>query len=135
MKKLMNRGLVALVGMVLLLASCGKYDGGPGLSLATKKGRLAGTWVPSSYEDANGNVTTYNGSEFTITYEKDGTVTYDLPSLFTQTGTWEFNSDKTAVVTVFNGTSDTSDPIYRLTSKELWFKDAADGSIFKYAAK
>jgi hypothetical protein len=134
MKKLMNRGLVALVGMVLLLASCGKYEGGPGLSLATKKGRVAGTWIPSSYEDANGNVTTYNGDEFTITYDKDGTVTYTLPVFGSQTGTWEFNSDKTAITTNFNGSTDTSDPIYRLTSKDLWFKDA-DGSIFKYVAQ
>ncbi len=120
--------------MVFVLASCGKYDGGPGLSLATKKGRISRTWVPASSEDANGNVTTYNGNEFTITYDKDGTVTYTLPVFGTSTGTWELNSDKTAITTTFNGSTDTSDPIYRLTSKDLWFKDV-DGTIFKYKAQ
>ena len=134
MKNLMNRVLLALVGMVFVLASCGKYDGGPGLSLATKKGRISRTWVPASSDDVNGNVTTYNGSEFTITYDKDGTVTYTLPVFGASTGTWELNSDKTAITTTFNGSTDTSDPIYRLTSKDLWFKDV-DGTIFKYKAQ
>jgi hypothetical protein len=134
MKKLMNRVLVALVGMVFVLSSCGKYDGGPGLSLATKKGRISRTWVPSSTEDANGNVTTYQGDEFTITYDKDGSITYTIPVIGTQKGTWEFNSDKTAIITTFGSSTDTSDPIYRLTSKDLWFKDA-DGSILKYKAQ
>jgi hypothetical protein len=134
MKKLMNRVLVALVGMVFILASCGKYDGGPGLSLATKKMRLTGTWDATSVEYADGSSQTIGPNTVVLTYEKDGTFKATYLGIELEPGTWEFNSDKTAITTVIGGNSDTTDPIYRLTGKDLWFKDA-DGDITKYSKK
>jgi len=133
MKKLMNRVLVALVGMVFVLASCGKYDGGPGLTVLTKKARLTGTWDATSIEYANGNVITIDPNTVTLTFEKDGTYTTNYIG-FAANGTWEFNADKTAITSTINGSSNTTDPIYRLTNKDLWFKDA-DGDIAKYTKK
>lgn len=134
MKNLMNRTFFALLTLTLVLVSCGKYEEGPGLSLLSKKMRLTGTWAPSEYIDANGNVTTLDSSMGTVTYENDGTVTSSytfLGQTITVTGTWEFNSDKTAIVTTVNSQTSTSDPINRLSNKDLWFKDA-DGSVYKY---
>ncbi len=130
----MNRGLVALVGMVLLLASCGKYEGGPGLSLLTKKGRLAGTWDASSIEYSNGNVITIDPNTLNLTFEKDGNFIGSYLSIPIK-GTWEFNEDKSSLFTISEAGDTTEyDPIYRLTSKDLWFKDA-DGDINKYSKK
>jgi hypothetical protein len=144
MKKRMNRGLVALVGIVLLLASCGKYEGGPGLSLLTKKGRLAGTWDANSIEFSNGNVITIDPNTVNLTFEKDGTFIGSYVSIPFQgtwefnedkKGTWEFNEDKSSLFTISEAGDTTEyDPIYRLTSKELWFKDS-DGDITKYSKK
>jgi hypothetical protein len=138
MKKRMNRGLVALVGIVLLLASCGKYEGGPGLSLLTKKGRLAGTWDISSFESADGDIITFEPNTLTMTFEKDGSYMESVTVLgFTSSdsGSWEFNSEKTAIVSTIDGDSpETSEPIYRLTGEELWFKEA-DGDITKFTKK
>ena len=133
MKKLMNVGLSAVFGALFLLSACGKYEGGPGLSLATKKGRLTGTWEASSIEYSNGNVLTIDPGTILLTFDKDGSYKTEYLG-FSSTGNWEFNDDKTAIVSTINGNSTTSDPIYRLTGKDLWFKDA-DGDINKYTKK
>ena len=137
MKKMINRSLFLLAGLAFVFASCGKYEGGPGLSLLTKKGRLAGTWDISSIEYANGDVLTFEPNTSSLTFEKDGSYMVSITVLgFTSSdsGTWEFNSEKTAIVSTTDGSTNTTDPIYRLTSEELWFKDA-DGDITKYTKK
>jgi hypothetical protein len=133
MKKLMNRGLLAIFAALFVLSACGKYEGGPGFSLASKKGRLTGTWDATSIEYSNGNVVTIDAGTNLLTFDKDGTYKNENP-FFGATGNWEFNDDKTAIVVTINGNSETSDPIYRLTNKDLWFKNA-DGDINKYTKK
>ncbi len=137
MKKMINRSLFLLVGLAFVFASCGKYEGGPGLSLLTKKARLSGTWDVSSIEYANGDVITFEPNTSSLTYEKDGSYMVSI-TVFgfssSDSGTWEFNSEKTAIVSTTDGSTNTTDPIYRLTSEELWFKDA-DGDITKYTKK
>ncbi len=57
---------------VVFLASCGKYEDGPGLSLRSKKARLTGTWVVESAiqgsTDITGDIT--NGGSVELTFEK-----------------------------------------------------------------
>ena len=135
MKKMINRSLFIFAGLTFVLASCGKYEGGPGLSLLTKKGRLAGTWDISSFESANGDILTFEPNTSSLTFEKDGSYMVSITVLgLSDSGTWEFNSEKTAIVSTTDGSTNTTDPIYRLTSEELWFKDA-DGDITKYTKK
>jgi hypothetical protein len=138
MKKMINRSMFLLVGLAFVFASCGKYEGGPGLSLLTKKGRLAGTWDISSFESANGDIITFEPNTLTMTFEKDGSYMESgtiVGFTFSDSGSWEFNSEKTAIVSTIDGESpETTEPIYRLTSEELWFKDA-DGDITKYTKK
>jgi Lipocalin-like domain len=134
MKKMINRSLFLLAGLAFVFASCGKYEGGPGLSLLTKKGRLAGTWDANSIEYSNGNVITIDPNTVNLTFEKDGTFIGSYVSI-PFPGTWEFNEDKSSLFTISEAGDTTEyDPIYRLTSKELWFKDS-DGDITKYSKK
>ena len=133
MKKLMNRGIVALLGIVFVVASCGKYDDGPGLTLLTKKMRLTGTWDATRIDYASGNSLTIDPNTVTLTFQKDGTYSGSYAG-FGETGTWEFNSDKTKITTTVNGNSNTTDAIDRLSNKELWFKNTS-GDIYKYSKK
>jgi hypothetical protein len=131
--KAISKFILGSLSALFLFSACGKYEGGPGFSLATKKGRLSGTWEASSIEYSNGNVITIDPGTIVLTFEKDGAYTSNYIG-FSSTGTWEFNDDKTAITTTINGSVNTTDPIYRLTNKDLWFKDA-DGDINKYSKK
>ena len=61
------------LAMVLIISACGKYPEGPGLSLASKKSRLAGDWNIKSY------TTTLNGVETDL---MNNTVSNSYPCLF-----------------------------------------------------
>ena len=121
--------LATVVAATTFLASCGKYEDGPGISLLTKKARLTGEWDAVEYETSNGIVTADNSSS-TVEFDKSGTVTFKEDG-FSITGTWEFSSDKEKIVikTEFFGVPDTEElTILRLTNKEFWAKDV-DGDI------
>ena len=121
---------------VVFLASCGKYEDGPGFSLRSKTSRLAGTWTVTEAFQGSTNITNslINGGTVEVTFDKEGAYkkTYDFvvlgfPSSGTITGTWAFSDDKTAVV-VSNGSGQSdSSKILRLTNKELWLEES-DGS-------
>lgn len=121
----------------LLFIGCGKYDEGPAFSLKTKKARLSRTWKVDKYIDKTGTTATPTASDnFTVTFTKDGTVTYASGG-FSYAGTWEFTSDKTGLVTSFTvfGVTDTeTQTILRLTSKDLWLEDN-DGDKVYYIAQ
>ena len=42
---------------VVLLASCGKYEDGPGFSLRSKTSRLAGSWTVTEAFQGSTNIT------------------------------------------------------------------------------
>ena len=141
MKKLMNSGFVALVGLSLIAASCGKYEDGPGLSLLTKKMRLTGTWDAVEYVDGSTGQTIADNSTDTFTFDKDGTFSLTSGSTTTN-GTWQFAKDKEQLQTTFSYTvfgqtqtiTNTS-TITRLTNKELWFKDPETNDVTKCEKK
>lgn len=121
---------------VLFLASCGKYEDGPGFSLRSKTSRLAGTWTVTEVfqgsTDITGEIT--NGGTIEVTFEKDGaySYTYDfvvfgIPTNGTVTGTWAFSDDKTAIEVSNGGSQVESSKILRLTNSELWLEES-DGS-------
>jgi hypothetical protein len=132
---------------VVFLASCGKYEDGPGLSLRSKKARLAGTWVVEEAiqgtTDITGTIT--NGGSVEVTFEKDGVFTYEydyvvfgVPASGSITGTWDFSDDKSElVITNGSGNSDSA-KILRLTNSELWLEESdSNGGTYEvhYAAK
>lgn len=125
--------LATVVAATTFLASCGKYEDGPGFTLLTKKARITGEWDVKEFVDgSDGSITTDNSSA-TYLIEKDGTLTYTDGNVSTS-GTWEFTSDKEnlRVITTYTllgaTITDTQESIItRLTNKELWIKDT-DGS-------
>ncbi len=132
---------------VVFLASCGKYEDGPGLSIRSKKARLTGTWVVESAiqgsTDITGDIT--NGGSVELTFDKDGVFTYaydyvifGVPASGSITGTWDFSDDKSELV-ITNGSGDSnSAKILRLTSSELWLEETdSNGGTYEvhYASK
>jgi hypothetical protein len=103
------------------LASCGKYEDGPGFSLRTKKARLTGTWNIEKVEGQSLD----SGESIEWTFEKDGTFKFvykENGDVDTANGTWDFSSDKEDLrLTVFGFT--VTFEILRLTNKDLWMTD------------
>jgi hypothetical protein len=132
---------------VVMLASCGKYEDGPGFSLRSKTSRLAGTWTLTEVFQGSVDITTsftYGGTIEAI-FDKDGvyTNTYDYVTPFgpvsgSVSGTWDFSDDKTSLL-VTNGSGDIqSSKILRLTNKELWLEQSdSNGGTYEvhYSAK
>jgi hypothetical protein len=121
---------------VVFLASCGKYEEGPGFSLRSKTSRLAGTWTLTEAFQGSTNVTgdLTSGGTVEVTFDKDGayTYTYDIvifgiPTSGSVTGTWAFSDDKSAIVVSNGGGQSDSSKILRLTNSELWLEES-DGS-------
>ncbi len=128
---------------VVMLASCGKYEDGPGFSLRSKTSRLAGSWTVTEAFQGSTNITTSltNGGTVDLTFDKDGAYTYSYDFVITNgsvTGTWAFSSDKTSLeVTDGSGQMDSS-KILRLTNNELWLEQSdSNGGIYEvhYSAK
>ena len=114
----------------LLAVSCGKYEEGPGFSLISKKNRVTNTWVLSKVE-VNGQDETPQSSSYTLkmTLKEDETLSANYTVLtipFTTTGTWAFNSDKSALILTDNSGTSTN-TILRLTNKEMKLRQIANG--------
>jgi len=125
MKKL-SLLFVVVIATSLIIASCGKYEEGPSISLRTKTARLTGDW-----KDVAVNDSTYDNGLIT-TFDKEGTfiITDGILSI---DGTWDFTDDKTGIISsvevIILGVTETfSDTmtILRLTNDELWTQDPDD---------
>jgi hypothetical protein len=127
MKKLSGILLFALV-LALVLPSCGKYEEGPSISLRSKTARIVNEWVVEKYYE--------NAVDVTVAYQtfmpglvmnikENGEVVSSYNdqsgSVVTWGSTWEFNSDKSAIIVTTGGVAVTSD-IIRLKNDELWLK-------------
>jgi hypothetical protein len=120
-----------------VLSSCGKYDEGPGLSLRSKKARVAGTWTIESY--------TLNGQDFTAIFTaggftgweftKDGnyTVKYTDPA-DNETGKWELTSSNEKIKLTPTGGTAQEGTILKLKDKSMWveIKDGSDTEVIKF---
>ncbi len=136
MKTLKLLGVVAILGTTILSApSCGKYEEGPGFTVLTKKMRITNEWDVKEIVSPNGNTTVDNDDDYTI-IEKDGTAKAVSGST-TNTGTWEFSSNKEKVRFTYEyfGVDVTTEyTILRLTNKEFWIQDE-DNYIYKAEAR
>lgn len=141
MKNLKNLTYLTLAGATTLgVASCGKYEDGPSLSLSTKKARVAGDWEVKSI----GTTVLGNNYSVNMVFEKDGSVqvtsTYNYGGYsqsYTYAGSWDFASDKEQILLTVDGSADLYE-IKRLTNKEMWLDDditALDGDIWKLESK
>ena len=96
--------VAGLLGVALLVGSCGKYPEGPNFALSSKAARLEGDWKATS---VNQSGTEWNLSNLTLTnsISKDGTFNastattiFGLPTTYTSAGTWEFYDKKTKLI-------------------------------------
>lgn len=135
MKQLIKLSIIAAISVALPMTSCKKYDEGPGFSLASKKSRVDGTWKIERATYSGTDITSeFEGVEWTM--KKDGTFNLLIDGT-TETGKWEFLTDKTILEFVFNDGSIEKYTIKRLTNKELWIEldDFGDILEFRLAAK
>lgn len=127
---------VAVLAASLLLSSCGKYEEGPKISLASKKGRLTREWIfQKSIDGSTGNEYICNSGCMIMELKKDGGIVLNGTSWSGYTWQLSSNKEKLETVTTIGGSSSTeSEIILRLTSKELWLKDESSGDQVHYVA-
>jgi len=138
MKTTLKFSLTAIIAVAVLFSSCGKYEDGPKISLASKKSRLVNTWKLVE-EIQNGVVLNLSGYSIVTDIKKDGSYTYTysytilgVPYFGTTTGTWQFSSDKESLIMTPNGSSTASTAtILRLKSKELWTKQVVGTDTYE----
>lgn len=118
----------SLLSLVFIFAACSKYEEGSKFTILTKKMRMVNTWTLTSY--------TYNGSSTTI----NGNLVWDLESdgkaivtasgggfSFSETGSWDFNSDKTKLL-LTDGSGEIEEyTIVQLKNKDLKVSQTEDG--------
>lgn len=128
MKKRIGIKVLAFAVLAVVMTACNKYEEGANFSLRSAKARLVNTWTLVSYT-IDGSSQTING---TLTYDiqKDGTAIVTASSggfSFSDTGSWEFNSDKTSVIlTDSNGGTDTYE-LVMLKNKDLKWRQTDNG--------
>lgn len=142
--KSMTKILMAVVALAFVAVSCGKYEEGPKISLASKTGRLVNTWkMDAMFINGTEQTLTDDDKDDYIEYKKDGGLTITWvsgTSTMSFEGTWEFSDDKTQIISsyTFGSTTskDTTD-ILRLKSGELWLEqvDGAETTEVHYVTK
>jgi hypothetical protein len=113
--KFLTLALVVVLSTTTVLTSCGKYDEGPSFTLLTKKMRITGEWTLIALDDDE--VDPADGFESKLLFEGDGTFTQSTNFngvVSEDVGTWEFNSDKTALLI-----NETEATIIKLKNKEM----------------
>ena len=131
MKKSFFYTSFAVLSLVFVLASCNKYEEGANFSLRSAKARLVNTWTLQKTITTVGTLTSESTSDnVTMDIKKDGT--YALSGTYfgftvTDNGTWEFNSDKTGLVTTDSNGNTTTATIIKLKNKEFVLQNI-DGS-------
>ena len=137
MGKISSKTILAssLLTAVSVSPSCGKYDDGPGFSLASKKSRLTGTWELDKLKRSNGSLENLNVLSIDIEFEKDGDYNIKTTRSYTNSfgnidrytyfdsGEWEFSSDKEELEFDPSDSGDYEWEIDRLTNKQLWIED------------
>lgn len=119
--------IASIAFITFIFVSCNKYEEGSNFSLLTAKMRLTNTWTQTGSLYTNGSSSTTNTgyTDFIVTFDKDETYTYTGKVLgfnVSESGTWKFNSDKTAVVLTQNpseGNDVQTWTIIKLKNKEL----------------
>lgn len=132
MKKIAITPVVVALVAIFSIVGCKKYPEGPSFSLATKKARVANTWVveKATQLSSNADVTSLFSKD-SYELKKDGSYAFTTYDLFghanVQVGKWEFTSSKESIVctpTDLSSYSASTWLILKLKSKEMWVKDA-----------
>lgn len=105
--------------LVIIAASCSKYQDGPFITFRKKEKRLEGTWKQSAivYLDQNISVTD-NLPDTRYTYTADG----NYYTTAGDTGTWSFGEDVDLNIKLTTTDTLITFEILRLATKDLWLK-------------
>ncbi len=121
---------------LLFLASCGKYENGPGFSLRSKKARIVGNWTVEKYYEDGVDVTSdvlSDGTSIIIEFKDDGsyssTITNTIWGQSVETGTWDLSEDKEYFTTTDSDGEVSTVRILRLTNDEIWFEDTSSETV------
>jgi hypothetical protein len=121
---------ILFTGMVFTLASCSKYEDGPGFSLRSKKQRLANTWeVEKAYDDSKDVTEYYDQFELQLFTDGDARlvalyVIGDFSFEYETDGTWDLvNSGEDLELDFENNDADRTYQILRLKEDELWLRE------------
>lgn len=121
MKRFKNYLLVLLVATTV--GACGQYDEGPGLSLRSKKARVANDWKVAYAIDLQDQVeitADFTGDHWE--FSKEGVFAEKSNGVVEKTGTWEFLNDKDEIgITTPDGLDVYQ--ILKLKEKEMWLKN------------
>ena len=142
MKKLINFTLNFAICTIIALSGC-KYEDGPGLSLRSKKARVAATWefkkvLYNSFDETSEYL------YYTWEMRKDGTFyvdsfgrqPYNPFGGKVEDGEWDFVLDKEAIDFRYDDGRIERYNIKRLTAKDLWMEyiDSGDTRYIELSA-
>lgn len=141
----MIKSTITKLGFLFLLAvsftACDKYEEGANYSLLTAKMRAVNIWKLEKISITNGNTTydatnNYPNEIFKIKKDNAYEKVYTAGNFTTnETGTWDFNSDKTELVLTETGETPDTYSIIKLKNKELkiTYVDGSTTYTYEYA--
>jgi len=130
--------IIALAITLPMVSSCDRYEEGANYSLLTAKMRLVNHWKLDKVTITNGNSSYDATGSYPTTIlklKKDNTYeTIFTAGNFTtnETGTWEFNDDKTQVIITETGENPESFTIIKLKNKELKVEYVDGNTTYTY---
>jgi hypothetical protein len=124
-KKTQFSALLFAVILLTVLPACKKYPEGPGLSMRSKKARVANEWkIANAFEISGGVNTTSDYINETWEFTKKGEFYERDNGVIDKTGTWEFIADKEAIQILIPGKNPKNYTILKLKNKEMWLRDS-----------
>jgi len=135
--------LVASIMMLVFVASCGKYEEGPAISLRSKKARLVNKWqLEKSYKNGQEQTLTEDDKKSYMEIKDDNTVDlagYVYDQMMIISGTWSEIDNYSKIRLTFSGTVsgipytfEEEYTILRLKNDELWVKYVDDDNNDEY---
>lgn len=137
--KSMTKIMMAIVALAFIAVSCGQYEDGPSISLASKEARVINIWsLDAEFENGAEQTLTPDDKDDYIEFKKDGKAVF---TWVTSSGnanfdvTWELSDDNEKLIYYMTyellgttQTDTTESTILRLKSNEMWLEQV-DGSV------
>ena len=131
MKKSFGIKLFAFAALALVMTACSKYEEGSKFTFLSKKARMVNTWTVTEYS-YNGANQPLGGQSLVFDLQKDGKAVVTASSggfSFSDTGTWDFSSDKTNLIMTASDNSTESYEIVMLKNKDLKLRQTVGSDV------
>jgi hypothetical protein len=130
--------LAFLLVVAVSFTACNKYEEGANYSLLSAKARLVNSWKMTKVSITIGSTTTDVTSSFpTLDIKLSKDETFEATTTFlgitsVETGTWEFNNDKTTITTTDDDGDAETYTIVKLKNKELKVTQVDGSTTYTY---